>query len=99
VTIVDYCWRGKRRTYLKVRDAGCPIEPNKPVSSGMKLTDVPSWRSIFHAAVLGVALGVWWVMPAFGPQWGFNDIAEFVAVLFVVIRATRYFITGRLLVE
>jgi hypothetical protein len=65
----------------------------------MRIADRPSWQSFFHAAALGVALGVWWVMPTFGPRWGFKEVAEFVAVLFVVIRATRYFVTGRLLVE
>ncbi len=65
----------------------------------MRMADTPSWQSIFHAAALGVALGLWWVMPPFGPAWGWREIAEFVAIVFVVIRATRYFITGRLLVE
>ena len=65
----------------------------------MKMAGTPSWQSVFHAAALGLALGLWWNMPTFGPGWGFRQIAEFVAIVFVVIRATRYFITGRLLIE
>lgn len=57
------------------------------------------WASIFHGVAFGVAVGVWWALPTFGPRWGFKEIAEFVAVVFVVIRATRWFFTGRPLVE
>jgi hypothetical protein len=63
------------------------------------MAEIPSWQSVFHAAALGVALGVWLVMPSFGPHWRAKEIAEFVAVVFVVIRGLRYFITGRYLVE
>jgi hypothetical protein len=56
------------------------------------------WVSVFHGVACGVALGVWWAMPPFGPNWGFKEIAEAVTVLFVVIRVARYFITGSPLV-
>jgi hypothetical protein len=65
----------------------------------MRMADIPSWQSVFHAAVLGLALGLWWVMPAFGLGWGFREIAEFTAIVFVVIRSVRWFVTGRPLIE
>jgi hypothetical protein len=54
-----------------------------------------SWQSVFHSAVIGVALGVLFSLPRFGPAWGFKEIAISLAAGFVIIRSARWFITGR----
>ena len=54
-----------------------------------------SRQSVFHSAVIGVALGVLFSLPRFGPAWGFKEIATSLAAVFLILRAIRWFVSRR----